>query len=191
MDSRDHEYQRPTKRARHTPPPAPPSSSSSHRGPSMNNGSANGSGRSPSNLPPLSLSILGVEPLDEFIREVADFIHHMIGQRPEGANGVEVEAKVGVLRDKVSGQRLSLPVLVETSAYASFTTRSLLMFHFSYLAAIHPFITALCIVIMPNSVDCRFESNMSPVRSFRLCFSTLSQLGHGLCRSNINISTHC
>ncbi|EED81037.1 mRNA capping enzyme [Postia placenta Mad-698-R] len=81
----------------------------------MNNGSSNGSGRSPSNLPPLSLSILGVEPLDEFIREVADFIHHMIGQRPEGANGVEVEAKVGVLRDKVSGQRLSLPVLVETT----------------------------------------------------------------------------
>lgn len=133
MDSRDHEYQRPTKRARHTPPPAPPSSSSSHRGPSMNNGSSNGSGRSPSNLPPLSLSILGVEPLDEFIREVADFIHHMIGQRPEGANGVEVEAKVGVLRDKVSGQRLSLPVLVET-------------------------------IIMPNSVDCRFESNMSPIQ---------------------------
>ena len=31
---------------------------------------------------------------------------------------VEVEAKVGVLRDRVQGLRLSLPVLVETSQYA-------------------------------------------------------------------------
>ncbi|KAF7365337.1 mRNA-capping enzyme subunit beta [Mycena venus] len=33
-------------------------------------------------LPPLSLSILGVEPLDEFIREIADFIHYTIVNRP-------------------------------------------------------------------------------------------------------------
>lgn len=65
---------------------------------------------------PLSLSILGVEPLDEFIREVADFIHHMINTRPDlkGAQ-VEVEAKVGVLRDRQSGKRLELPLRVETS----------------------------------------------------------------------------
>ena len=68
-------------------------------------------------LPPLSLSILGVEPLDEFIREVADFVHHMIVTRTERVGSVEVEAKIGVLRDKVSGQRLQFPVLVETSAY--------------------------------------------------------------------------
>lgn len=68
-------------------------------------------------LPPLSLSILGVEPVDEFIREIADFIQHMIINRPDvGADAkVEVEAKIGVLRDRVSGQRLKLPVLVETS----------------------------------------------------------------------------
>ncbi|KAI0338881.1 mRNA capping enzyme [Trametopsis cervina] len=78
-------------------------------------GDANGNnGTHPQSLPPLSLSILGVEPLDEFIREVADFIHHMITTRPEGDGHVEVEAKVGVLRDKVSGQRLQFPVLVET-----------------------------------------------------------------------------
>jgi len=82
----------------------------------MSNGKSNGNGRSYSPLPPLSLSILGVEPLDEFIREVADFIHHMISTRPEGAGQVEVEAKIGVLRDKMSGQRIQLPVLVETSA---------------------------------------------------------------------------
>ena len=67
-------------------------------------------------LPPLSLSILGVEPLDEFIREVADFVHHMIITRNERVGNVEVEAKIGVLRDKASGQRLQFPVLVETSA---------------------------------------------------------------------------
>jgi polynucleotide 5'-triphosphatase len=72
-------------------------------------------------LPPLSLSILGVEPLDEFIREIADFVHHMIMTRPDIGGPdtkVEVEAKVGVLRDRVQGLRLSLPVLVETSQYA-------------------------------------------------------------------------
>jgi len=85
-----------------------------------------------SSLPPLSLSILGVEPVDEFIREIADFIHHMIINRPDlGADAkVEVEAKVGVLRERVSGQRLQLPVLVET-------------------------------ILAPDAIDLRFESNMS------------------------------
>jgi len=85
------------------------------------------------NLPPLSLSILGVEPHDEFIREIADFVHHMIMTRPDfgGADAkVEVEAKIGVLRDKMSGRRLVLPVLVET-------------------------------ILVPESFDIRFESNMS------------------------------
>ncbi|KAJ7505436.1 CYTH-like domain-containing protein [Mycena galericulata] len=82
-------------------------------------------------LPPLSLSILGVEPLDEFIKEIADFIHYTILNRPPDLQGnVEVEAKVGLLRDRASGQRLMLPVLVET-------------------------------IIAPDSIDLRFESNMS------------------------------
>jgi hypothetical protein len=69
-------------------------------------------------LPPLSLSILGVEPIDEFIREVADFISHMITTKPDHLRGsIEVEAKVGILRDRNSGQRLSLPVLVESSTH--------------------------------------------------------------------------
>ena len=68
----------------------------------------------------LSPSIIGVEPLDEFVREIADFIHYTISTRPPDAGGVvEVEAKIGVLKDKGSGQRLQLPVLVESSAYTS------------------------------------------------------------------------
>lgn len=104
----DHDH-KPAKRPRRsTPPPVASTSNSAH--------STNGNGHA-SALPPLSLSILGVEPLDEFIREVADFIHHMIATRPPDAAGsIEVEAKIGILRDRASGQRLQLPVLVETSA---------------------------------------------------------------------------
>ena|SRR5260221_9468857 len=67
-------------------------------------------------LSSLSLSILGVEPLDEFVKEVADFVHHMVISRSQEISNakVEVEAKIGVLRER-SGQRLALPVLVETS----------------------------------------------------------------------------
>lgn len=74
-----------------------------------------------SQLPALSLSILGVEPLDEFIKEVADFVHHMITTCPKDIPNakVEVEAKIGILRERSSGRRLSLPVLVETSKSVS------------------------------------------------------------------------
>jgi hypothetical protein len=113
MDPRDPHYvsgsesdadyaHRPPKRARHSP-------TSDH---------ARTNGRtaiSSSALPPLSLSILGVEPLDEFIREVADFVHHLIATRPVELQGeIEVEAKIGVLRER-TGNRLQLPILVETS----------------------------------------------------------------------------
>ncbi|KAG5353887.1 hypothetical protein C0989_000130 [Termitomyces sp. Mn162] len=107
----------PMKRARLTQSPATSTSTNGHM-------------RDSQPLPPLSLSILGVEPLDEFIKEIADFVHHMIVNRPDVAGTVEVEAKIGVLRDKASGQRINLPVLVES-------------------------------IIAPDSIDCRFESNMS------------------------------
>jgi hypothetical protein len=72
-------------------------------------------------MPPLSLSILGIEPLDEFIMEIADFVHHKIVTRPGAAEypgaKVEVEAKIGLLKDRVSEARLRLPVLVETSIF--------------------------------------------------------------------------
>ena len=113
MDPRDPHYvsgsesdadfsQRPQKRAR--------------RSPSSDRARTNGKAATSSLLPPLSLSILGVEPLDEFMREVADFIHHLITTRPPGLQGeIEVEAKIGVIKDRGTGNRLQLPVLVETS----------------------------------------------------------------------------
>ena len=80
----------------------------------------NEAGEGGSGLPLLSPSIIGVEPLDEFIREIADFIHYHIYNRPQDAAGaVEVEAKIGVLRERGGDQRLQLPVLVETSALCS------------------------------------------------------------------------
>jgi polynucleotide 5'-triphosphatase len=113
MDPRDPQYVsgsesdadygiRPPKRARRTPPP--------------DRARTNGRAATSSILPPLSLSILGVEPLDEFIREVADFVHHSIITRPLDLQGeIEVEAKIGVLKERGTGNRLYLPVLVETS----------------------------------------------------------------------------
>lgn len=61
--------------------------------------------------------MLGVEPLDELIREVADWVHYVVMNRQELAGTVEVEAKIGVLRDTATGQRLNLPVLTETGMY--------------------------------------------------------------------------
>ena len=66
-------------------------------------------------LPPLSLSILGVEPTDEFIREVADWTHAQILVGREMGGQVEVEAKLGVLKFPQSEERINYPVLVETS----------------------------------------------------------------------------
>jgi polynucleotide 5'-triphosphatase len=113
MDPRDPHYvsgsesdtdhsQRPPKRARLSP--------------SSDRARTNGKAATTSVLPPLSLSILGVEPLDEFIREIADFIHHLITTRPPDLQGeIEVEAKMGVIKERGTGHRLQLPVLVETS----------------------------------------------------------------------------
>ncbi|KAI8978874.1 mRNA capping enzyme [Trametes punicea] len=135
----DHDTDRPSKRPRHSDsvPAASASSSSSALPQNMHstavangNGHAHDAAQHPGALPPLSLSILGVEPIDEFIREVADFIHYHISSRPQELGGhVEVEAKIGILRDRESGQRLQLPVLVET-------------------------------ILTPNAIDLRFESNM-------------------------------
>ncbi|KAH9080568.1 mRNA capping enzyme [Lactarius deliciosus] len=131
MDSRDPHYvsgsesdadhsQRPQKRARR--------SSSSDRV------RTNSKSATSSILPPLSLSILGVEPLDEFIREIADFIHHLITTRPPDLQGeIEVEAKIGVIKDRGTGSRLQLPVLVET-------------------------------ILAPKTADCHFESNMTAMQ---------------------------
>ena len=142
---------------------------------------SNSSATSPlSNMPPLSLSILGVEPMDEFIREVADFIYHMIGMRPRDIPGavVEVEAKIGILRDRLSGNRLNLPVLTETSKPTIF----------AQAAVPTPTRGALWIVLSPNFGDFRFESNMTSVRPLSVgerCFYP-----HTRHRNNTSISTY-
>lgn len=114
-DDIEYDSHRPQKRKRRSPPPSstrPLTSGSNQSGTIVNPNVDEGQ---ISAVPPLSLSILGVEPLDEFIREVADFVHHTIMTRQEVEGLVEVEAKIGVLKDKASGQRIQLPVLVETS----------------------------------------------------------------------------
>ncbi|KAI0784785.1 CYTH-like domain-containing protein [Abortiporus biennis] len=134
----ENESRRPPKRPRRSPsPPA------QHQAYSRSMSSKPTNGHPPSSaLPPLSLSILGVEPIDEFIREVADFIHHTItttnfSSELYGSTSaqphVEVEAKIGILKDKMSGQRLQLPVLTET-------------------------------ILTPNTIDMRFESNMTAMQ---------------------------
>jgi len=54
-------------------------------------------------------------------------VHHMVTSRSQEIPNakVEVEAKIGVLRERASGQRLALPVLVETSTSPSFMFHSL------------------------------------------------------------------
>jgi polynucleotide 5'-triphosphatase len=67
-------------------------------------------------LPPLSPSLLGVEPLDELVREVADFVHGKIGMRAHdlGDAKIEVEGRVGVIRERGGGGRIGMPVVCET-----------------------------------------------------------------------------
>jgi hypothetical protein len=159
---------RPSKRPRHTPP-------SDRARTNGRNAPSSSPPSSSSALPPLSLSILGVEPIDEFIREVADFVHHTIATRPAELQGdIEVEAKIGILRDRGTGNRLQLPVLVETSTVI--VTR--------HLDETYLFLP----VLAPKTTDCQFESNMSQVSRDRL--SPLQRLGlHPSYRPSINTST--
>ncbi|KAL7410420.1 CYTH-like domain-containing protein [Mrakia frigida] len=58
---------------------------------------------------PLQPSFFGVEPFDDFTRRVGDWIWSM----SRGRDNVEIEAKVGTLRDSTTHQRIHLPVLTE------------------------------------------------------------------------------
>jgi len=97
----------PSKRVRRSPEDQP----TSHKTADLNGSSTISTNVS---FPPLSLSLLGVEPLDEFILAIADFIHHMIMQRPDLPGNIEVEAKIGLLKDNGTNARLALPVATET-----------------------------------------------------------------------------
>ncbi|EJD49682.1 mRNA triphosphatase CET1, partial [Auricularia subglabra TFB-10046 SS5] len=64
----------------------------------------------------LEPSILNAEPFDEIIRFIADWIH----RKATGEANIEIEAKVGVLREKGSKARIFLPVVTETVLAADF-----------------------------------------------------------------------
>lgn len=108
-------------------------------------------GRPLSGKPPLEHSILNVEPVDEFIREIADFVHRLVANRTEH---IEVEAKIGVLRDD-TGQRLRLPISVETSR---------LLDENVLLSSSCP-----CSALIADVPGIRFESNMALVSVHGCC----------------------
>ena len=62
---------------------------------------------------PLEPSFVNHEPLDEFTREVADWIYCHANGQPN----IEVEAKFGTHLSEETGTRLRLPILVESSKY--------------------------------------------------------------------------
>lgn len=94
------------------PPPQASSSSLHHVSSSSANGGHGSSEPATKKLRPDALepSILCAEPLDEFVLEIADWVHRVA----QGKTNIEVEAKVGTLIDTRSNERLSLPILNET-----------------------------------------------------------------------------
>jgi polynucleotide 5'-triphosphatase len=60
----------------------------------------------PTNLEP---SIFGIQPTNDFVRVVSDFLYMQVGKE-----NVEIEAKLGVLLDKKTRERIRLPVYCET-----------------------------------------------------------------------------
>lgn len=73
--------------------------------------------------------MLNVEPLDEFVREIGDFIYTKITEaNVQGNVQVEVEAKLGFLRDRRSRERLLLPTMTETS-------KLIFLMHQNYLSS--------------------------------------------------------
>lgn len=173
-----------------SPPPLKRSRRATSPTRNESNGHASGSGHS---LQPLSLSILGVEPLDEFIKEIADFVQHMIKTRPDYPNGkVEVEAKIGVLRDRHTAQRLTLPILVETSTcHFLWNLYMLLIANFNVFLSLFSLVnTSFLPVLAPTGTESRFESNMSIVRSnFSVLIRILFLVIDDIASNNISITT--
>ncbi|KAG8917385.1 mRNA-capping enzyme subunit beta, partial [Tulasnella sp. 417] len=96
----------------------------------------------------LEPSILCAEPLDEFVLEIADWVHKMA----LGKTNIEVEAKVGTLIDTRSNERLNLPVLNETSGSSDL---ALSIMEVNYLAR------ACFPVLAPEYPEIRFSSDMT------------------------------
>ena len=61
----------------------------------------------------LEPSFVNHEPLDEFIREVADWVYYHANGQPN----IEVEAKFGTHLSEETGTRVRLPILIESSKF--------------------------------------------------------------------------
>ncbi|GAA5983008.1 hypothetical protein JCM10908_006866 [Rhodotorula pacifica] len=101
------------------PPPPPPAPAASPSQPSSSTAPPSAASapppirKIPSSVLPLEPSIFNVSPIDEFTREVADWIWGFT-QGLEW-DKVEIEAKIGLLLDTRAGnQRVNLPVPIET-----------------------------------------------------------------------------
>lgn len=60
-------------------------------------------------VPLTSRSIFGTDPVDEFANKIADWIW----EHSQGQEGLEIEAKIGVLIDKRTNARIQLPIYTE------------------------------------------------------------------------------
>jgi hypothetical protein len=60
------------------------------------------------------------EPQEELLKGISDFLYLNVGDRPY----VEVEAKFGILIDKSTQKRISLPVQSECSRYKKYASSS-------------------------------------------------------------------
>ncbi|BGP20741.1 hypothetical protein JCM10213_001014 [Rhodosporidiobolus nylandii] len=128
VDEEEGAMEPPTSRVRRSssissnpPPPSAPSTSAAHSHPSPA-----GSQRQPPPPPPaaappmqrrpseqpLEPSIFNIEPIDEFTREVADWLWGFCAGLDW--DKVEIEAKIGLLVDSRGGTRVHLPVPIET-----------------------------------------------------------------------------
>ncbi|CAG8751109.1 10734_t:CDS:2, partial [Funneliformis caledonium] len=54
-------------------------------------------------------SIFGIQPVNDFVRVVSDFLYYHVGREH-----IEIEAKLGVLVNKQTRERINLPVNCET-----------------------------------------------------------------------------
>lgn len=79
----------------------------------MNTSEANGMNAGDPYHFQLEPSFVNHEPLDEFIREVADWVYYHANGQPN----IEVEAKFGTHLGEETGTRVRLPILVESSKF--------------------------------------------------------------------------
>ncbi|KAK4047664.1 mRNA-capping enzyme subunit beta [Microbotryomycetes sp. JL221] len=114
------------------------------------------------NISSLEPSIFNVEPIDEFTREVADWLWSFAKTLPwkDSTRPVEVEAKLGILVQKTNSKdkiptRISFPVAIETSK----SSVCIMFFHQFTLLMLFGEIPIVAVITDDSWL--KFESNMS------------------------------